>query len=288
MYFFYIDESGTRDPEVAKVRADGTTQPKEHLYVLTAVSLFEWKWRRFEWGISDLKREFCERLFHLNKVRFDLADCEVKSTWLRLQRQRDRESQFLAALTDADRKRLAETYYAQLRPNHMHVFSVVVDKRKLHSHMDHDKLHKKAYELLLERIEHYLGEFHPKHQGLIVMDDTDKTINRSVSMKHEFFQREGGQSVSFKHIVEYPFFVDSRLSNGVQLADLCGYDVYRAFRSLDFHYPYFRRLLPHFYNSKRTEAIKLDGLKVFPDDSELVEFARKGWIEYSTSQPTLL
>ena len=52
MYFFYIDESGTRDPEVLKVKADGSTQPKEHLYVLTAVSLFEWRWRRFESEIS--------------------------------------------------------------------------------------------------------------------------------------------------------------------------------------------------------------------------------------------
>ncbi|HEY5909000.1 MAG TPA: DUF3800 domain-containing protein [Verrucomicrobiae bacterium] len=288
MYFFYIDESGTRDPEVTKVKPDGTTVPKEHLYVLTAVSLFHRQWRQFEREISRLKREFCDRHYHLKKIRFDVADCEVKSTWLRIQKQRERESPFLSALTEADRKKLADTFYAQLAPNHMHLFSVVVDKRKLHSHMDHDKLHKKAYELLLERIEHYLWEFHHKHQGVIVMDDTDKTINRSLSVKHEFFQREGSGAMLFKHIVEYPFFADSKLSNGVQLADLCGYNVYRAFRSLDFQYPYFQKLLPHFYTSQRTDPLKLDGLKVFPDDSDLVEFARKGWVEYKTKQPALL
>ena len=94
--------------------------------------------------------------------------------------------------------------------------------------------------------------------------------------------------MQFKHIVEYPFFTDSKLSNGVQLADLCGYNIYRAFRNLDFHYPYFRSLLPHFYCSKQTDPLKLDGLKVFPEDSDLVEFARKGWTEFKTTQPTLL
>ena len=170
----------------------------------------------------------------------------------------------------------------------MHVFSVVVDKRKLHGHVDHHILHKKAYELLLERIEHYLKEFHPKHQGLIVMDDTDKTINRAISMKHAYFQREGGQDIKFHHIVEYPFFTDSKLSNGVQLADLCGYNVYRAFRNSDFQYPFFSEMLPLFYHSKQTASGKLDGLKVFPPESELVAFASSGWTTYQTGQPTLL
>ncbi len=288
MYFFYIDESGTRDPEVEKIKPDGTVVPKEHLYVLTAVSLFEFKWQDFDREIANLKLELCDQLYRVKKTRYDLADCEVKSTWLRIQKQREKESPFLTALSEAERKKLGQKYFEQIAAQHMHVFSVVIDKRKLHDHMDHDKLHKKAYELLLERIENYLAEFHRKHQAVIVMDDTDKTINRSLSMKHAYFQREGNQSMRFKHIVEYPFFTDSKLSNGVQLADLVGYNVYRAFRNLDFQYPFFQSLLPHIYYSKRTDPMKLDGLKVFPDDSELVEFGRKGWADFKAKQPTSL
>jgi len=44
------------------------------------------------------------------------------------------------------------------------------------------------------------------------------------------------------------YFTDSKLSNGVQLADLCGYNVYRAFRSKDFAYPYFAQLVPAIYS----------------------------------------
>jgi len=288
MYFFYIDESGTRDPQVEGMKQDGSRFQKEHLYVLTAVSLFEKRWKDFDRAITNLKLELADYLYRCQRTKqFDLADCEVKSTWLRIPREREKQSPFLTALADADRTRLAKLFYDQLKAQRMAVFSVVVDKRKLHDHVDQHILHKKAYELLLERVERYLGECHPKHQGLIVMDDTDKSINRSLAMKHAYFQREGGKHMDFRHIVEYPFFTDSKLSNGVQLADLCGYNIYRAFRNLDYQYPFFRELLPYFYNSKRTDACKLDGLKIFPPESDLMSFAAGGWADFQTKQPTL-
>jgi hypothetical protein len=287
MYFFYIDESGTRDPQVAGTKADGTQFTKEHLYVLTAVSLYERHWWAFDREIANLKLELADDLFRRERKKFDLADCEVKSTWLRIPKEREKHSPFLSGLSEAARTKLARTFYDQLKIRRMAVFSVVIDKRKLHDHVDQHILHKKAYELLLERIEHYLREFHPKHLGLIVMDDTDKTINRTLSMKHAFFQREGGRGIEFSHIVEYPFFTDSKLSNGVQLADLCGYNVYRAFRNLDYGYPFFREMLPHFYVSGRTKSDKLDGLKVFPPESDLISFATKGWADYQREQPAI-
>ena len=93
-------------------------------------------------------------------------------------------------------------------------------------------------------------------------------------MKHAWFQRRGNQNVTFRHIVEYPFFTRSELSNGVQLADLLAYNVYRAFKTEDFTYPYFEMLLPSFY---RRQGQVLDGLKVWPEGSPLIERARKAW-----------
>ena len=287
MYFFYIDESGTKDPEVSRTKASGEVVRKEHLYVLTAVSIFEYRWKDFEREINNIKLELSDHLFRRTGTRYDLAKCEVKSVWLRLPELRAKESPFLNELIDKDRARLADAFYAQLVPMRMHLFSVVVDKRKLLGYVDQDILFKKAYEILLERIEHYLWEFHPKHQGVIVIDDSGRKENRSLAMKHAFIQREGNQVMRFHHIVEYPMFTDSALSNGIQLADLCGYNVYRAFRSKDFTYPYFAKMLDRFYCSQRTAPDKLDGLKIWPEDSELVEFAREGWITYKTKQPTL-
>jgi hypothetical protein len=287
MYFFYIDESGTKDPQVAARRKDGTPYNKEHLFVLTAVSLFEFEWKKFEREATNLKLELSDNLKRRLGKSFSLAECEIKSVWLRIPKQREQESQFLHLLTDSERTRLAELFFSQIAARKMNLFSVVVDKRKLREHMDHDILFKKAFELLLERIEHFLAEYHPKHQGLIVIDDNGRQANRSLAMKHAFIQREGNQVTQFRHIVEYPMFTDSALSNGVQLADLCGYCVYRAFRDADFNYAWFQKILPRFYASTKTHQSKLDGLKVWPNDSELIEFGRSGWASHINEQPTL-
>lgn len=280
MYFFYIDESGSRDPAVVGTRADGTSFTKDHLYTLTAVGLYERKWRHFERAIANLKLELLHDIFRVHHVQFDLSHCEVKSTWLRVPKEPEAHSQFLHLLSDTQRVRLVGTYYRQILEQKMILFAVVVDKRKLREHTTQEILHKKAYELLLERIEHYLAEYHPNHQGLIVIDDTQRQLNRAVALKHAFFQREGNINVRFHHIVEYPFFTESTLSNGIQLADLCGYNVYRAFRNLDFNYSFFEALIPSIYNSKNTYLGKLDGLKVFPDDSELIGFAREAYAAF--------
>lgn len=272
MYFFYFDESGTRDPSV------GTPEkPKDHLYVLLTVGLWEGQWRRFDHGISLVKLELADYLRRQRKGSFELADCEIKSNWLRNPKERAEKSPFLEALDDRDRERLVAAYFNQLVPCRAVVMAAVIDKRHLHDHVTHETLHKKAYEFLLERIQHYLREYHPKHNALIVMDDTSKQLNRAVAMKHAFFQRAGNQNVQFRQIVEYPFFAASELSNGVQLADLLAYNVYRAFKDENLSYPYFDMLLPNFY--RRKEGSVLDGLKVWPEASPLVGLARSMWGE---------
>ena len=270
MYFFYFDESGSRDPSV------GTPEhPKDHLYVLLTVGMFERQWFTFDREIALLKLELADHLRRLNKGGFELADCEVKSNWVRNAKERARRSPFLNALAPSDIERLMRCFFTQVEERRAVVMAAVIDKRYLHDHMDHELLHKKAYEFLLERIEHYMAEYHPKHNALVVMDDTSKELNRALAMKHAYFQRAGNQNMAFRHIVEYPFFSRSELSNGVQLADLLAYSVFRAFRENDFGYEYFERLLPSLY--RRQMGTILDGLKVWPEASPLLEGARTAW-----------
>lgn len=270
MYFFYIDESGSRDPSI------GTRErPKDHLYVLTAVGLFERQWVPFDRNITRVKLDLAGQLSRAGKGRFELADCEVKSNWLRNAKERAERSPFLHALDDKDRESVVASYLDQLGPRKMVIIATVIDKRYLRHHVTHEILHKKAYEFLLERIQHYMREYHGKHRALIVMDDTSKQLNRAVAMKHAFFQRDGNQNQKFPQIVEYPFFTASELSHGVQLADLLAYSVYRAFKGEDLAYPYFDTLLPHFY--RRQTGQTLDGLKVWPEPSPLIGLARTYW-----------
>ncbi len=271
MYFFYVDASGTLDPQAEGKNADGSTFQKDPIYVLTAVSLFDGKWRRFEAAINRQKLELIARIQRQQGIKLDLADAEVKSTWIRIPKERAKRP-FLAHLSQPELTQLASVFYDQIPNLRMHLFAVVIDKRLLFSYMDEEKLHRKAYELLLERIELFLYNWHSKHLGLVVADNTSRQMNRSLALKHSFFQRDGtssGQRLS--HIAELPMFVESYLSNGVQLADLCGYNVYRAFRAENIHYPFFEKLIPAFYTSPLTAAEKIDGLKVFPEGSDLAK-----------------
>jgi len=273
MYFFYVDESGSRDPSV------GTPEkPKDHLYVLLAVGMFERKWRPFDRAVSHVKLELADYLRRDGQGRFDLAACEVKSNWIRNAGEREKKSPFLHALHAGDRERLVGAFFGQVTICNAVIMAAVIDKRHLRDHTTHETLHKKAYEFLLERIEHYMAEYHPKHLALIVMDDTSKQLNQAVAMKHAFFQRAGNANVRFSHIVEYPFFTRSELSNGVQLADLLAYNVYRAFKDEDLAYPYFDMLLPNVY--RRQQGMVLDGLKVWPEASPLVGLARAAWQDH--------
>ena len=268
MYFFYFDESGSRDPSV------GTeTRPKDHIYVLLAMGMYEGRWKAFERDVSFLKLQLADELYKRGKGRFALSDCEVKSTWIRNPRGRARESPFLDSLEKEDRQRLVDTYFRQVGERNVVLMAVVVDKRYLHDYVTHELLHKKAYELVLERIQHYMREYHRKHRAVMVMDDTSKQLNQAVAMQHARFQRVGNQNMMFPAVVEYPFFTRSELSNGVQLADLLAYNVYRAFRDEDLGYSYFQELLPHFY--RRPVGGALAGLKVWPPDSPLVALAQE-------------
>ena len=262
MYFFYFDESGSRDPS-----AGTPEKPKDHLYVLLAVGMYEGQWRTFETEISGLKLELAAGLSCQGKGQFELADCEVKSNWIRIPSEREKRSRFLHGLTDADLTRLTDAYFDQVAGRHTVIMASVVDKRYLHDGTTDDKLHLKAYEFLLERIQHYMRQYHPRHRALIVMDDNSLQLNRAVAMKHASFQMKGNQNMQFPAIVEYPFFTRSELSNGVQLADLLAYNVYRAFRDEDAGYPYFERVLGNFY--RRRQGTAFDGLKVWPNQSPL-------------------
>ena len=273
MYFFYLDESGSRDPSA------GTAEhPKDHIYVLLAVGMYERQWRPFDREVSQLKLELADRLRQEGVGAFDLADCEVKSSLLRAPRERRGSSRFLHTLEREDLQRLTDVYFEQVAKRNAVVMATVIDKRYLRAGTTAEILHRRAYELLLERIQNYIRRNHPKHQALIVMDDTDKGLNRAIAMQHSLFQRVGNRNMAFPDIVEYPFFTRSELSNGVQLADQLAYNVYRAFRYEDMVYPYFDRMLPHFYQSR--DGAVPHGLKVWPDDSPLVAMGQAAWSEH--------
>ncbi|MDA8090253.1 MAG: DUF3800 domain-containing protein [Nitrospiraceae bacterium] len=272
LYFFYVDESGTKDPKTIGTKKDGSACEKDRLYVLFAVSLHEFQWERFERTICDRKMRIIHRVSGSTGERFDLADAELHSSVIRIPEQRGKHN-FFKHVTEAEMGFLIEAYYNSIKSHHMNCFAVIVDKKALPEHCDQEFLHKKTYELLLERIELFLADFHPKQKGLIIMDNSNKQLNRLLAMKHSYFLKNGSTSgQKFKHIVEMPMFVESTLSNGAQLADLCAYNCYHAIKYDKPNYPYFQITLPSFYNSPKTKPEKFDGIKIYPESTEIKTF----------------
>jgi len=262
MYFFYIDESGEKNPLVKK----------EEPFVYIALALHEYQWKKFEKLINDYKLKLIRKIFERENVTLELADAEIHSSDIRIPKSRAKHP-FLKYLTDEEIEALLKTVYSQLEERHFTIFAAVIDKNCLNDYMDWEKVTKKAYELILERSERFLADEHNNQQAIFVLDNTSKQLNRSVAMKHSFFQRKGTTSgVKLHHIVEIPFFVESYLSNGVQLADLCSYNIYRAFKDMNVDYEYFKFILPYIHCGKKTREEKIDGLKVFPDNHRWKDF----------------
>ncbi|MGB0343130.1 MAG: DUF3800 domain-containing protein [Parvibaculales bacterium] len=263
MYFFYIDEAGSRDPK-----------PKDgkNVYVLLAVGVPETRWKGFDRDISNLKLELSDELKRRGKGDFDLADCEIKSNWLRNPQNSKGKSPFLEALDEADRTRIADLFYKEAGRRDTIIIAGIIDKCCVHDNMTGGEMHKFAYQLLLERIQHYMRDTHKSTQrAVIVMDDLGKQLNRDVTLTHAEYQRRGNRNMSFPAIIEYPFFVRSELSNGVQLADVLAYSVYHAFTYNKPDYAYLMRFAGRIYKKKGKE---IQGLKVWADRSSLMETKR--------------
>ena len=261
MYLFYVDESG--NPGKAALPSG-----RRDVFVLASVGVFAGNWRGFNYTLRQHKRDLYEKGSHKSANSIGMKDYEIKSNWIRLAKERAK-SPFLSALSEASVENLAEKYYAQLGHHKMALIGVVIDKaRLLPECREASWVRAKALELLYERIENFMREYHSRHQAVVVVDDCGAKANSMLAVKHaDFLRTKTGAGVQFRHIIETPFFTRSELSEGIQLADLCAYNIYRAFAGGNMDYPYFRKVEPYFYRSRNTAPDKVDGLKMFPSDT---------------------
>lgn len=271
MYLCYVDEAGSLDVDTKRLCRDAKEKP--YIYVLCGVCVLDFKWSKFSGIIDDRKDQLRTKIKQTRGLDLSLADCELKSSWIRIPKLR-RERQFLSNLSPDELTALVNLCYYQIEYAKMTLFAIVVDKRNLLGYMDQEKLHRKAWELLLERVENFMRERHDRHNVIFLRDDVSRQANQNLAEKHAYLlrtQATSGQKLG--HVIEMPLFVRSELSNGIQLADFAAYNFYHAFSRKKLDYEHFQRILPYVYNSANTPSEKLDGLKVFPPESELTPFA---------------
>ncbi len=250
VYFFYIDESGNRDVKV--------NEP----YVLAAVGMYEKQWFGFNKHLSGMKTNIARN--HDPNIRQN--QLEIKANLITKPSAR-KQNPFFKHLTDDEINYISDQYISQLEFSKMAVISVVVDKTMLEESITAKRMHEKAYEILLERIQHYIWNEHRRHKAIIIMDDAGANYNRGITLMHAHLLGRGNNNMDFRNIVEYPFFASSELSNGVQLADLVAYTMYYTFKHNKSDYSHLRKLLPRIARHDEDRNI-LAGLKVWPESKQ--------------------
>lgn len=112
-----------------------------------------------------------------------------------------------------------------------------------------------AFMQIISRFQFFLNTRGPRIVGLLVHDYEEESATRLTHLMREFHE-QGTVWTGISNIIETPFFVDSELNRGVQLADLCSYATRRFFENNETNL--FDRIYPRF---RRVESGLLVGLR---------------------------
>ncbi|MBI4441955.1 MAG: DUF3800 domain-containing protein [Acidobacteria bacterium] len=246
MYLCYIDESG--GPEINK----GTSH-----FVLLGLSIEVWDWRRQDHAVTGVKRKYgladaeihtgwiTRRYLEQERIpNFHTLDWPTR----RLQVQQERRSQLIKvdALKGSNAaKELRKNYrktdaYIHLTLDermdflreladligswgNTRLFCESIDKTSFGAIPPTIPPREEAFTQVVTRFERFLVEIgDARTVGLLAHDHDDTSADRMTQlMRH--FHASGTMWGNITRIIGTPFFVDSRLTVGVQLADLCAY-----------------------------------------------------------------
>jgi hypothetical protein len=113
------------------------------------------------------------------------------------------------------------------------IFACAIHKKSF-PHADPVEL---AFEDICQRFDYFLGRKFKQgeqHRGMIILDRT--TRETSLQKLSREFRKLGTRWGSLKNIADTPFFVDSKASRLIQVADHVAYSVFRRYNSGDAQY----------------------------------------------------
>lgn len=220
---FYLDESGSTGSFTLPIQSGQTP-----VFTLTAIALQLERWRDFDRHFNSMKGHFFpEELARKGRKE----NIEIKGNDLSTPRNRDSHrrhdflNQTLNLLKDEDAKAFCVTFLkSDQRP---------MSSKSMYTH---------GLQVLLERFNHYMVNFRPRDSSLIICDSRagaiahgslDKEVAQSY-LSYIFGNPKGKQMTS---IHEAPLFADSKITVGVQLADILSSCIYTN------HYYYYTRSL---------------------------------------------
>ena len=106
------------------------------------------------------------------------------------------------------------------------------------------------YRALLRRVNTFMEEKFPNDRAVFFFDGIDRQTNRKIAVSFNNFMQKHHWGRAYQNVIPTPFFCDSEVSPGIQLADVLAYRVneryvgrrgyieefFRQFRELAFNY----------------------------------------------------
>lgn len=256
MYIFYLDESGEREYESGS-----------QYFVLCAFGVPVQLWQDLDARVSALKSE-C----------FGCAEVEIKSSWLRRARERQKHYLQRFRISEESLRRFTEKLYQAILLHDVVLLACVIDKYALQqASPTPESPVVRAYLTLLEQIETFLNS--QQTYGVIVFDKINESqykkygYEQELAKQHHHWRQQAVQKRSTVRVVEGLLFMPSHEHNFIQLADLCAYNIYRQF--VDYGHEWdegFRNKYPYFeliegkFSRDATDGYRGCGLVKYPED----------------------
>lgn len=205
MYILYLDDAGS------------VGNPRESHFVLAGICVFE----RQVYFLSRELEKIAASTGHADPANLELHGNPIQAGrkfWRKMEKQ--------------ERRRIVRHGLAAARAlqGHWALFGAVVDKNE---RSPEDPV-EYAFEQLCNRFDRFLHRRHrawDKQKGLVVLDKSTRET-RLQSLATEF-RDTGHRWGVLRHLVDVPFFVDSKATRAIQYADLAAYALWRKFEKGD-------------------------------------------------------
>ncbi len=125
-------------------------------------------------------------------------------------------------LKSPEKRTYAEALFDFIRDSDLTLFAMVME-RPYQNLYQHETFLQPQFRWLLERIERFMERDHPQQFALPIFDGQDPRSNEKLSRCFTSFMARSRIGRAMQHIVPSPLFVDSTLTPGIQIADMCAY-----------------------------------------------------------------
>lgn len=234
----------------------------------SAVLIQERRYREFDMKLFDLKKHFWKVA---NPYDMELKGRKLLGgRALDLPKNRDFVEQFITLC-----KEVGAVFFAVVQDG---IFPLASDSKKLPN----------LYRSLVRRVNTFMADKYPDHQAVFFFDGIDHRTNQKIAISFNNFMYRHHWGQSSKNILPTPFFCDSEVSPGIQIADVLAYcvnqryggrrgyleDIFKRFRELTYNHedPDENFTLWGIQLVKSDEPMPLSaaGKSVFIEESEVV------------------